>query len=287
MSVNTNQIQELRSKTGAGILDCKKSLEESNFSIADAILWLRKKGLSSASKKAHRDSNEGVIATYTSDKNATIIALSAETDFVGKNEKFLSLAHKIVRSAHDFEGSNVQDFLKFGMYESTPVAELIANHIAIIGENIVLKTISKITVEKGKIISYLHNKLSYNIGKIGVLIALEGEINNEIEGFGKNLAMHIAASNPVALNIESIDQNIVQKERNLLMEQALESGKQANVADKIVEGRMKKFFEQSVLLEQPFILDSKTKVKKALEGVRLKNKCDFSILSYVRLEIGK
>ncbi|MFK7760523.1 MAG: translation elongation factor Ts [Candidatus Midichloriaceae bacterium] len=287
MSISANQIKELRNKSGAGMLDCKKALEENNSNIEDAIAWLRKKGLASAGKKAGRDTSEGVIATYIDGNNATIIELRSETDFVGKNDKFLGLADKVVKSAHQFEGNDTNQFLASGEHESTPINELIAEHISIIGENIILKKIGKFSVSKGKMIPYLHNKLSDSIGKIGVIVALEGEVNDEIEAFGRQLAMHIAASKPMALNVESLDQNVVEKEKNILREQALESGKPANVVEKMIEGRIRKFLEEIVLLEQPFVIDGKTKIKKVIEELKSSNNCDFNVTGYLRYEIGE
>ena len=287
MSISANQIKELRNKSGAGMLDCKKALEENNSNIEDAVAWLRKKGLASAGKKAGRDTSEGVIATYIDGNNATIIELRSETDFVGKNEKFLDLADKVVKSAHQFEGNDTNQFLASGKHESTPINELIAEHISIIGENIILKKIGKFSVSKGKMIPYLHNKLSDNIGKIGVIVALEGEVNDEIEAFGRQLAMHIAASKPMALNVESLDQNVVEKEKNILRAQALESGKPANVVEKMIEGRIRKFLEEIVLLEQPFVIDGKTKIKKVIEELKSSNNCDFNVTGYLRYEIGE
>lgn len=287
MSISANQIKELRNKSGAGMLDCKKALEENNSNIEDAIAWLRKKGLASAGKKAGRDTSEGVIATYIDGNNATIIELRSETDFVGKNDKFLGLADKVVKSAHQFEGNDTNQFLASGEHESTTIKQLIAEHISIIGENIILKKIGKFSVSKGKMIPYLHNKLSDSIGKIGVIVALEGEVNDEIEAFGRQLAMHIAASKPMALNVESLDQNVVEKEKNILREQALESGKPANVVEKMIEGRMRKFIEEIVLLEQPFVIDGKTKIKKVIEELKSSNNCDFNVTGYLRYEIGE
>ena len=269
------------------MLDCKKALLETNSNIDDAVAWLRKKGLASAGKKAGRETSEGVVAINIAENNATIIELSSETDFVGKNEKFLNLAQKVVESAHAYEGADVEKFLESGRHESTPINELIAEHISIIGENIILKKINKVSVNKGKIIPYIHNKLSDNIGKIGVVVALEGDINGEIEEFGRQLAMHIAASKPMALNAEGLDKEVIEKEKEILKEQALQSGKPANVVEKMIEGRIRKFLEEIVLLEQAFVLDGKTKIKKVVEDLKSKNNCDFSISGYLRYEIGE
>ncbi|RST69973.1 translation elongation factor Ts [Candidatus Aquarickettsia rohweri] len=287
MSISASLIKELRNKTGAGMLDCKKALLETNSNIDDAVAWLRKKGLASAGKKAGRETSEGVIAINIDGNNATIIELNSETDFVGKNEKFLNLAKKVVKSAHDYEGVEVEKFLESGNHDSTPINELIAEHISIIGENISLKKINKIGVSKGKIIPYIHNKLADNIGKIGVVVALEGDVNDEIEEFGRQLAMHIAASKPMALNVESLDKDVVEKEKDILRDQALQSGKPANVVEKMIEGRIRKFLEEIVLLEQAFVIDGKTKINKVIEDLKSKNNCDFNISGYLRYEIGE
>ena len=287
MSINTNMIKELRNRTGAAILDCKKALEETNANLEEAITWLRKKGLASAVKKAEREAKEGVIATFIDGNKATIIELSSETDFVGKNEKFLGLADAVVKGAHNFEGDSLSQFLESGTHNTTPIKDTIAEHISVIGENILLKRLAKINVQNGKMIAYIHNKLTSNIGKTGVVVALEGEINNEVEEFGKQLAMHIAASRPIALNQESLDPKIIEKEKSILKEQALKSGKPVEVVDKMIEGRIRKFLEEVVLLEQSFVVDGKTKIKSVIEDLKNKANCKFAISGYIRYEIGE
>lgn len=287
MSVSASIIKELRDKTGAGMSDCKKALEENNSNIEEAITWLRKKGLASASKKAGRETSEGAIAAFVSGNKATIIELSSETDFVGKNEKFLGLAETIVKSAHAFEGKSVPEFLDYSADNSSTANELIAEHISIIGENIVLKRLDHLGVNHGKVLAYFHNKLADNMGKIGVLVALEGEVNSEIEEFGKQLAMHIAASKPAALNIDSLDPLFIEKEKGILRSQASESGKSADVVEKMIEGRIRKFLEEVVLLEQPFVMDGKTKIKKVIEDLESKHNCKFTVSGYIRYEIGE
>jgi len=288
MPVNATQIKELRSRSGSGILSCKKALEENDANIEKAVIWLRKKGLTSAVKKSTRATNEGVVAIHIDKNNATIIELAAETDFVSKNDKFLALATNLVQAAHRFDGNNIDKFLISGRHESIAVNELIAEHISIIGENIVLKKLNKLHSSKGVIVPYLHNKLANNIGKIAVLVLLEGECNNkEVEQLGRQLAMHIAASKPMALNIKDLDPVVVNKEKDILKEQSLETNKSESIINKIVEGRMKKFFESNVLLEQPFIINDKIKVKEAIEGLKVSTKCNFSIVEYIRYEIGQ
>ncbi len=287
MSINASMIKELRNKTGAGMLDCKKALEETEANLEEAITWLRKKGLASAGKKAGIETSEGVIATLIDGSKATIIELSSETDFVGKNEKFLNLADTIVKNTHNFKGDSLSQFLESGIHNSTPIKDIIAEHISIIGENILLKRFSKISVQNGKLIPYIHNKLADNMGKIGVVVALEGEINKEVEEFGKQLAMHVAASKPLALSQESLDPTIIEKEKSILKEQALSSGKSAGVVEKMIEGRIRKFLKEIILLEQPFVVDGKTKIKKIIEDLKNKTNCKFTVSDYIRYEIGE
>ena len=287
MPIKTDMIKELRHKTGAGILDCKEALKETNANLEEAIVWLRKKGLASAGKKTGRETNEGVIATFIKDNKATVIELSSETDFVSKNEKFLALANSVVKSTHNFEGDSLSRFLESGIHNKTPIKDVLAEHISIIGENILLKRFAKVNAQNGKLIPYIHNKLADGIGKIGVIVALEGEINEEVEAFGKQLAMHVAASKPIALNQESLDPTIIEKEKNILKEQALTSGKPVDVVEKMIEGRIRKFFEEVVLLEQPFVVDGKTKIKKVIEDLKNKTNCKFTISDFIRYEVGE
>ncbi|WPX96255.1 translation elongation factor Ts [Candidatus Bandiella euplotis] len=286
MSITASMVKELREKTGAGMLDCKKALEETNGDMEESIVWLRKKGLASAGKKAGRETSEGVIAAFVDGNHATIIELSSETDFVGKNEKFLQLADSLVKSAHNFKGDVISEFLTSHHGKAT-IADLIAEHIAVIGENIILKKLKKISVPHGKIIPYFHNRLTDNIGKIGVVVAFEGEVNEEVEEFGKQLAMHIAALKPLALSKSSLDANVVEKEKDVLRAQALGSGKPADVVEKMIEGRIRKFLEEIVLLEQPFVVDGKTKIKEIIEELQNKTKSNFTVSSYIRYEVGE
>lgn len=287
MSTKTQLIKELRNRTGAGVLDCREAILNSGSDIEKSIIWLRKKGLASVHRKAIRDAREGVISIVHDNYSATIIELNSETDFVSKNKKFLDLADFIVKRGHRFYNNNLKQFLASYNDDSISIQQHIDQHIALFGENIVLKKVHKLHVhDKGKIISYLHQKLSHNAGKIGVLVALEGDINNEIEQFGKNVAMHIAALKPLGLSIESIDKVIVNNEKTILTEQVLRSKKNSNIIEKVISGKMKKFFDQVVLLEQKFVIDGKTKVNEAIRDLQLKHNCVFNISGYVRYEAG-
>ena len=286
MSININLIKELRSKTNSSISLCKEALTHNDNNIVDAIVWLRKKGQKLASKKSSRPTNEGVIAVSVNNNKATIIELNCETDFVSKNEVFIELSNSIAQKLHTLEQSDIEKSLIPNTNNSTTINNLISDHIAILGENITLKRVNRMQVTNGIIIHYLHNKSSPNVGKIGVLISFEGDINNEIKKFGKELAMHIAASRPIALSIASIDKDIVNRERNILRSQVLEQKKSPVIFEKIVEGKMKKFFEESILLEQKFVIGGKTKVRDIIKNLQLKHNCDFRISKYIRYEVG-
>jgi len=287
MSIDTTLIKKLREKTGAGMADCKRAISESNSDIEQAVSWLRKRGLALANKKADRDTEEGVIAINIQDNSGSIIELNSETDFVGKNQHFLSLADKIAQSVHNNQSNSPQELLKSGVYKNIPVSALITDAISMIGENIRLKRFNKISVNKGRLIKYLHNQLSENTGSIGVIVSLEGDINKEVEEFGKQIAMHIAALKPISLSIDDINQDVIKKEREIFREQILRDGtnKPKEMIEKIIEGKVKKFLGDVVLLEQMFVLDGKTKVKTAIEKCRSQTKCDFTITGYLRYEV--
>ena len=287
MTIRINLIKELRNRTGAGILDCKEAILNNDSDIEKSVIWLRKKGLASVGKKASRDTREGVIAVVADDYTATIIELNSETDFVSKNIQFLNLADLIVNKAHKSKHTNLEQFLGSYDCDSISIKERIDQHISIIGENISLKKFNKLSiVNKGKIISYLHQKSSDHSGRIGVLVAIEGDINNEIEKFGKHIAMHIAALKPLGLSIENIDQTIVDNEQNIITEQVLKSKKPNNIIEKVIKGKMRKFFDQVVLLEQTFAVDGSTKIKKVIEDLKIKHNCTFNISGYIRYEVG-
>jgi len=285
MLINSNLVRKLRNKTGAGISDCKKALTENNSNIDKSIVWLRKKGFVSAAKRSGRDSSDGVVAIVTNSNYATIIELNSETDFVAKSEKFIKLADMIVEKAHAFEGNNLIKFLASCYHGLVTVQDIINEHITVFGENIVLKKIGKIYIENGTVASYLHNKLSERVAKIGVLVALKVEINHQVKEFAKQIGMHIAAMKPLALSIETLDQKIIENEKNIFRAQVLENNKITGIMEKIVENKMKKFIDQVVLLEQTFVIDGKKKIKKAIEELKTKSSCSFNIEEYLRYGI--
>jgi elongation factor Ts len=264
---NLKLVKELRAQTGCGIADCNKALAECGDDLQKAVDFLRKKGLSSAAKKSSRTTSEGLISTIVQDNKAAIIEVNAETDFVSKNDKFQILVENITNIAINF---NDLSSLKAANYTKTEnsVEDEIKNQIAVIGENINLRRFSSLKINKGIITQYIHNKVKGNMGKLGVLVALESEVNNaeKLEELGKQIAMHIAATKPEALDIASISEEKLARETEVLKEQARESGKPENIIEKMIQGRIRKYYEEIVLLEQNFVMDDKIKIKDLLKN---------------------
>ena len=249
-----SRIKELREATGCGISDCNKALTENNGDFEKSVDWLRKKGLSSASKKASRATSEGIVAVLIESKKATILEVNSETDFVARNEKFQNFVSKIIKEVHNFDG----DISKF----QTLKEEEVKNQIGVIGENIQIRRFNNINVKDGIIVSYIHNSISPNMGKIGVLIGLETKASKDkAEELGKQIAMHIAAAKPDALSVDKVDPSKLNRESEILKDQARASGKPENIIDKMIEGRIRKYYEEVVLLEQLFVMDDKIKIK--------------------------
>lgn len=281
---NAKLIKELRDKTGAGMLDCKKALLENNNDINKASDWLRKKGISSAAKKGERTAAEGVIAVQNHKDNAYIIELNSETDFVAKNETFHKLASDIIDSVKNSDSNNISDLKTT---DGNSIENEITNAISIIGENIKLRRFSRIK-SSGFISSYIHNSIVENIGKIGVLISINcNETNEEIEKFAREIAMHIAANNPVALTPDDIPAELIEKEKEIFIDQAKASGKPENIIEKMVEGRIRKYYQEVALIEQAFVMDGKTAIKDLISEINKKYNCKFAIDSFIRYQVGE
>jgi elongation factor Ts len=288
VEISATVVKTLREKTGAGIMDCKSALAECNGDIEAATDYLRKKGLAAASKKAGRVAAEGLIACHKTPNTGSLVELNSETDFVARNDKFQLLAVRLASVASNF-GNDVEK-----MKEHTPddfarsVAEEVVEHIAIIGENINLRRIATLHINKGVIGSYVHNCVAENLGKIGVLVALESDGDQDkLLNFGKQLCMHIAAARPEALKVEDLDQALVEKETEIIKAQALESGKPAAILDNLIKGRIRKFYEEVVLMEQTFIIDNKTIIKDLL--AKFAEELGFPVVlkGYMRFSLGE
>ncbi len=257
-------IKKLREATGCGIADCNKALIENGDDFEKSVDWLRKKGLSSAVKKTGRLASEGVVAVCIEGNKAAIVEVNSETDFVARNQKFQDFTSVIARMALDCADVEKLKTLQFAG-ASHLVDEEVKNQIGIIGENINIRRIDGLVVSSGLIVSYIHNAIAPNMGKIAVLVALESAASKEnLEIFGKQIAMHIAAARPEALMIEAVNSSNLARETEVLKEQARISGKPENIINKMIEGRIRKYYEEVVLLEQVFVMDDKVKIKDFL-----------------------
>jgi elongation factor Ts len=271
MAITAAMVKELREKSGAGMMDAKKALTENNGNMDESMDWLRTKGLAKAAKKSGRTAAEGLVAVAVSDGVGVVVEVNSETDFVGKNADFQSMVSKIATAGLSVEA--VEQLANTNV-DGKPVSELITDAIATIGENMSLRRMAKISGET--VVSYVHNSVADGMGKIGVLVGLSG--NNE--AFGKQVAMHIAAANPTALNEASLDPVEIEKEKQVQMDIARESGKPEAVIEKMIVGRMKKFVAESTLMGQAFVVNPDLTVEAAAREEGLE------VLSFVRLEVG-
>ena len=274
-------VKNLRDMTGAGFLDCKKALEANDQSIEKSIVYLRKKGLAKANKKSSRQTNEGAIGLYSNEAKTVLIQINTETDFAAKNEVFLNFMNEIGGFALEVDNINIslESFVKLS-FRNKIISEYFTDIITKIGENILLSQLIIVPNNDGCMIStYIHNAYKKNIGKIAVVLKSKiNEIDEESKILGKNLCMHIAASKPFALSIEKLNKNLIKKEREIQIETIKSSGKPNNILEKILEGKMKKFYSDSVLLEQPYILDLDKTVKQIItEFSKINN---FEIIDY-------
>ena len=281
MSNMTELIKELRSKSGAGFLDCKNALSENNNDIEKANEYLRKKGLAKASKKTSREANEGAVGIYESKELVVLIRINSETDFAAKSETFLSFLDDLGQFALSLSkpGIKKEDFLNLKYNENT-VSDYFKSMISKIGENLVLNDLQIIDVNNLNYSFYVHNSYKKNIGKIISLILFEADkVNDVINTLSKNICMHIAAMKPDSLDIDDLDKDKIQKEKDIQKELILNSGKPSAIVDKILEGKMNKYYSEVTLLNQSFILDPDKNVKSIIEEQGKENK--FKIKSFI------
>lgn len=259
-------VKDLREKTGAGMMDCKKALSETGGDLEAAVDWLRTKGLAAAAKKAGRVAAEGLVGVYVDGNKGAVAEVNAETDFVARNDAFQALVGNITKLAAD-AGDDIEA-LKTVAYPGTGrnIGEEITHAIATIGENMNIRRIASLSVTNGVLASYVHNALIPGLGKIAVLVALESDAGTDgLEATGKQIAMHVAAARPQSIGRDDLDQEAIERERQVLIEQARESGRPENIIEKMVEGRLRKFYEEVCLLEQVFVVDGESKISKVVE----------------------
>lgn len=259
-------VKELREKSGAGMMDCKKALSENDGDIEAAVDWLRTKGLSAAAKKAGRVAAEGLVGVAIDGNNGAVAEVNAETDFVSRNDTFQEIVSNVTKLSIAADGDI--DKLNAADYPSTgrTVAEEMTHAVATIGENMNIRRAQTLSVSNGVLANYVHNALVPGLGKIAVLVALESTGGTDgLEGVGKQIAMHIAAARPQSVSTDDLDPEAIERERQVLIDQAKESGRPDNIIEKMVEGRLRKFYEEVCLLEQTFVIDGESKVSKVLE----------------------
>ena len=290
MAITASQVKELREKTGAGMMDSKKALVETDGDMDAAIDWLRAKGIAKADKKSGRTAAEGLIGLAASPDKGVLVELNSETDFVARNENFQKLVHEVSEVALTTDGT--VDSVKQAIMVSTgkTVETTVTEAVATIGENMNLRRVAMLEAgEDGTIASYIHNAAAPNMGKLGVLVSLSapGGDADKLREFGRQVAMHVAAVNPLALKPEELDADIVERERNVLTEQARASGKPDNVIEKMIEGRMRKYYEEVVLLKQAFVVNPDLTVEKAAEEASKGVGGPISIDAFVRLALGE
>lgn len=279
-------VKELREKTGAGMLDCKKALQENNGDLEQSVDWLRKKGLSKAAKKADRVAAEGLVSIDVNGNTAVAVEVNAETDFVARNDQFQAFVKEITPKAH---GKTDIEALKAEDYDgSKSVQDFLTHLIATIGENMSLRRFESISVNKGHIISYMHNQVAPGMGKIGVLVAFETDAPADaLSEVGEGIAMHIAAMNPAALTSEEINPELVEREAKVLRDKAVEAGRPENIIEKMVESGVKTFLSESALLGQAYVLDNKKKVADIIAEHAKSLGADVKISGFLRMELGQ
>ena len=288
--VSTSDIKKLRDLTGAGFLDCKKALDDSNSDIDKAIEFLRKKGISTAQKKSDRTASEGLIAISTNElnKEASIIELNSETDFVARNDDFQFFASKLSKINLAQKGD--LDKVMESKYNNTKdkVSDALTNLISKIGENLTIRRVDYINSIDGFVGTYVHNVEKDNMGKIGVLVSIKTDIEySKISDFLKNICMHITAANPISLTSSGIDQEIINKEKEFQIEEIKKSGKDESIQEKMLEGKMNKYFNEVVLLEQNFVVDDSIKINQFIEKTSKELEGSIEIKKFVRYKVGE
>ena len=285
--ITAAMVKELRNVSGAGMMDCKTALKENDGDIEASVDWLRTKGLAKAAKKSSRIASEGLVGAYSKGNSGSVVEVNSETDFVARNEVFQDIVTQIVKVAASVGG----DFDKLKAAEFPGASKSVEDHVTemvgTIGENMSVRRSTALSVGEGVVASYIHNQVAPGLGKIAVLVGVETTGDADAaDAFGRQVAMHIAAINPLALTKEELSADVVERERAVYTEQARESGKPDNIIEKMVDGRMRKFFEESVLLSQVFVVDGENTVAKAAELAAGDVGAPVKITGFVRYELG-
>ncbi len=288
MSISAAQVKQLRDLSGAGMMDCKAALTETGGDIEAAVDWLRAKGIAKADKKAGRTAAEGLIGMASGDNGAVVVEVNSETDFVARNDAFQDIVRNVASVALGTDGST--DAVSAAAYPESgkSVTDTIKDAVGTIGENMSFRRSAKLSVGNGAVATYMHNAVSDGLGKIGVLVAIETEGDATAAGaIARQVAMHVAATSPLALTAEEVDAAAVEREKAIFVEQARESGKPDNIIEKMVEGRMRKFFEEVVLLKQAFVINPDQTVEQAVKEAEKDIGAPAKITGFVRFALGE
>ncbi len=287
MAITAQMVKELREKTGVGMMDCKSALNETKGDMEAAVDWLRTKGLSKAAKKAGRVAAEGLIAVAGSGSRAAMVELNSETDFVSRNDQFQTLVKSVAEATLSTDGS-VDSVLKASLPSGATVEGAITKAVATIGENMTLRRAAIVAVEKGVVASYVHAAIAPGLGKIGVLVGLKSDGDaTKLTTLGRQIAMHVAAANPLAVDSDRLDPETIAYERRIFAEQARESGKPEAIIEKMVEGRLRKFYEESTLLKQAFVMDSERTIEAVLKDAAKDIGGPVTVTDFVAFRLGE
>ncbi|WP_192384337.1 translation elongation factor Ts [Mesorhizobium silamurunense] len=287
MSISAAQVKELRDLTGAGMMDCKAALNETNGNMEEAVDWLRKKGISKADKKAGRTAAEGLIGVDSGVREAAVVEVNSETDFVARNAAFQEIVANVAKVALAYGTTEAVAAAKYPGSDKS-VTETIKDAVGTIGENMGFRRSAKLTVPHGAVATYVHNAVADGLGKLGVLVAIETTGNEHAaNAFGRQVAMHVAATNPMALTTEELDPAAVEREKAIFADQARQTGKPEAIIEKMVEGRLRKFYEEVVLLKQAFVLNPDITVEKALKDAEKEIGAPTKISAYLRFALGE
>ena len=286
--ITAAMVKDLREKTGAGMMDCKKALGETDGDMEAAVDWLRAKGLAAAAKKAGRTAAEGLVGVAVSGTKGAAVEVNSETDFVAKNEQFQDFVRKTTEVALGQSADDVEALKAAAYPGGGTVADTLTNNVATIGENQQVRRIKHVAVSNGVVVPYMHNAAAPNLGKIGVLVALESDAGADVlEPLGKQLAMHIAAAFPMALDADSLDAEVIERERKIAAEKAAETGKPAEVQEKMVDGAVKKFAKENALLSQIFVMDNKTVISDLVAQAGKAAGTSIVLKDYARFQLGE
>lgn len=287
VNISASDVRELREKTGAGMMDCKKALIETKGNFEDAVDFLRKKGLAAAAKKAGRIAAEGLTAAKVEGLTGVLVEVNSETDFVARNEQFQELVRNIANCAVIAE--NLEKLKLSVMPSGKSVEEDIVEHIAKIGENLTLRRMEVLKISEGAIGSYVHNEVVPSLGKISVLVGLQSSANDKtkLAALANQIAVHIAGNNPQSIDDSGLDQALIERERKVFFEKSKEEGKPDNIIEKMVEGRIRKFFSEVVLLQQNFLFDNKLTIAEVIKNAEKELGAEIQITKFIRYEVGE